>query len=289
METHVNHAAIGAFTLVVLSIAFGFIFWIKHFDEGSQRVPFEMQFSGTVSGLAPGAEIFFNGIKVGSVSDISFSASDPNVIRVRSSVEKSTPIKADSQARISTNLLTGVAYVEILGGSANLDNLLAANPPATLVGQPPSDLLPALGRVAGKLDASVDRLNRFLDDVQPSAKRTVDNVETFTSALAANSDGIKDLLANVSDLSSNIKGVSTRLNSIVDAVDPAKVKSTVDNANKVMSDTAKFTSRSLDDLSGAIVDFRRAVNQFQRVAQELQKRPNALIFGGDSVQQYNRK
>ncbi len=29
--------------------------------------------------------------------------------------------------------------------------------------------------------------------------------------------------------------------------------------------------------------------QFQRVAQELEKRPNALIFGGDSVQQYNRK
>jgi len=289
METHANHAAIGAFTLVVLSLAFGFIFWIKHYDEGSQRVPFEMQFSGTVSGLAPGAEIFFNGIKVGSVSDISFSASDPNIIRVRSSIEKSTPIKADSQARISTNLLTGVAYVEILGGSANLDDLLAANPPATLIGEPPSDLLPALGRVAGKLDVTVDRLNSFLNDVQPSAKRTVANVETFTSALAANSDGIKDLLANVSDLSSNIKGVSTRLNSIVDAVDPAKVKSTVDNANRVMSDAAKFSSRSLDDLSGAIVDFRRAVNAFQRVAQELEKRPNALIFGGDNVQQYNRK
>jgi len=289
METHANHAAIGAFTLVVLSLAFGFIFWIKHYDEGSQRVPFEMQFSGTVSGLTPGAEIYFNGIKVGNVSDISFSSSDPNIIRVRSSIKKSTPIKADSHARISTNLLTGVAYVEILGGSANLHDLLAANPPATLIGEPPSDLLPALGRVAGKLDATVDRLNSFLDDVQPSAERTVSNVETFTSALAANSDGLKDLLANVSDLSSNIKGVSTRLNSIADAVDPAKVKSTVDNANRVMSDAAKFSSRSFDDLSGAIVDFRRAVNEFQRVAQELEKRPNALIFGGDKVQEYNRK
>jgi len=111
METHVNHAAIGAFTLVVLTLAFGFIFWIKHFDEGGQRVPFEMQFSGTVSGLAPGAEVFFNGIKVGNVTDIGFSASDPNVIRVRSSIQKSTPIKADSDARISTNLLTGVAFI----------------------------------------------------------------------------------------------------------------------------------------------------------------------------------
>lgn len=282
METHVNHAAIGAFTLIVLTLAFGFIFWIKHYDEGGERIAFEMQFSGTVSGLAPGAEIFFNGIKVGNVSDIGFSGSDPNVIRVLGSVQKSTPIKADSDARISTNLLTGVAYIEILGGSANLDNLLAGNPPAILVGEPPSDFLPALGRVAGKLDATVDRLNSFFDEVQPSTKRTIGNVEVFTSALAANSDGLETLLANVADLSNNIKSLS-------DAADPAKIKAIVDNADRVMLAAAKFSSRSADELSAAIVDFRRAVNQVKRVAEQIEKRPNSVIFGGGAVQEYNRR
>lgn len=290
METRANYAAIGLFTLIVVSLAFGFIYWIKRFDQTGEQVGMAMEFSGTVNGLAPGADIFFNGIKVGSVSRLSFSTRDPNIVEVGALIKKSTPIKNDSHARVSVNLLTGVAYVELFGGTPGGSDILAsANP--KLVGDPPAgDFLPALGRAASKIDATMDRVNAFLDDATPSVKRSIGNVESFTKALADNAGGVKDALASIQGLSARLEGVADRVNAIVAAVEPAKVRATVDNVDKVMKDAAKFSGRGLDELTLAISDFRRAVSQIDRIGQSLERNPQQLILGGEgNVREFNRR
>src|SRR3954452_19764642 len=108
METRASYATIGLFTMVVIALTFGFIYWLKRTDGTGERANLPMEFQGTVNGLAGGADVFFNGIKVGAVSNLGFSPRDPNTVEVMTSIRKDTPIKSDSQTRISFNILTGV-------------------------------------------------------------------------------------------------------------------------------------------------------------------------------------
>ena len=54
METRANYATIGIFTLIVIALTFGFIYWLKRYDEAGQRVNLPLEFVGTVNGLAKG-------------------------------------------------------------------------------------------------------------------------------------------------------------------------------------------------------------------------------------------
>jgi phospholipid/cholesterol/gamma-HCH transport system substrate-binding protein len=291
METRASYATIGLFTMVVIALAFGFIYWLKRTDGTGERANLPMEFQGTVNGLASGADVFFNGIKVGAVTNLGFSPSDSNIVEVMTSIRKDTPIKSDSQTRISFNILTGVAYVEIFGGSPSAPSIFTSATPVKLVGQPPAgDLMPALGRAAGQIDAAVSRLNAFLDDVQPSVKKSIVNIEKFTDALGDNAGQVKDVMASIGELSKTVSGVSNRINAITDAIDPNKVRSIVENTDRVTRDASKFSSRGLDELTAAIVDFRRTVSQIDRIASSLEKNPQSLIFGSEgNIRTYNRK
>ena len=70
METRARYAIIGAFTLVVIVLAFGFIYWLKRLDETGIRSTVYFEFEGTVGGLAPGSAVYFAGIKVGNVGEL---------------------------------------------------------------------------------------------------------------------------------------------------------------------------------------------------------------------------
>ena len=59
METRARYVIIGAFTLVVIVLAFGFIYWLKRLDETGIRSTIYFEFHGTVGGLAAGERRLF--------------------------------------------------------------------------------------------------------------------------------------------------------------------------------------------------------------------------------------
>src|SRR4051812_2963178 len=103
METRANYAAIGFFTLLVIALAFGFVYWLKRLDESGIRSTMYVQFTGSVSGLESGGSVYFNGLKVGEVVRLAFNPADPNKINVEASVRADTPVKTDTYAKISSS------------------------------------------------------------------------------------------------------------------------------------------------------------------------------------------
>ena len=62
METRANYATIGVFTLIVIALAFGFIYWLKRYDETGQRTDLRLEFDGTVQaaeGVGPALQLQF--------------------------------------------------------------------------------------------------------------------------------------------------------------------------------------------------------------------------------------
>ena len=82
METRANYALIGLFMLAVTAGAFVFVYWFSRAGEGGDRAIYRVVFDGAVSGLRTGGAVFFNGIKVGEVSDLKLNSQ----IRAKSSL-----------------------------------------------------------------------------------------------------------------------------------------------------------------------------------------------------------
>ena len=116
METRANYALIGAFTLAVIVAAFGFVFWFSGGDKSQRRQPVRVVFSGSVSGLSKGSFVLFNGLRVGEVTDVGFVPDDPRRVVARIEVDRTTPIRTDTRARLEVQMLSGVAQIALVGG-----------------------------------------------------------------------------------------------------------------------------------------------------------------------------
>jgi phospholipid/cholesterol/gamma-HCH transport system substrate-binding protein len=248
----------------VIALALGFIYWLKRLDETGVRKPLIVEFQGTVSGLEAGGSVYFNGLKVGEVTGLHFDPADPNKIRVTTSVREDTPIKTDTYAKISSSLLTGVAYIEMSGGSPAAANVFTLNPPLLIAATGGGDIIAALNQISIKVDRIADRVDKVLADNQDAITQIVGNVRDFSKALAANSDGVKDFLKNVSDMSETIKSLSGKLTGLVDkadtlvaSVDPALVKSTLANVDTAVKRITDATA----DVPGIVGDVKKVVAQ----------------------------
>lgn len=165
METRANYAMIGLFTLGVIAAAFLFVWWAAGRDTRSQ-LPYRIQFTGSVSGLTRGSVVLYNGLKIGEVTSIALSSSDPGKVIAWISVEGTTPINEDTRARLEFQGLTGVASIQMTGGTPNSKRLLVddvTSPPLIIADR--SDFQDLL--------ENAQRLSRRADDVLGHAEKNI--------------------------------------------------------------------------------------------------------------------
>lgn len=117
METRANHLLIGSFVLVFLLGILGFVIWVAKIQVDREFAYYNIQFTGSVTGLAVGGDVRFNGIQVGSVRRISIDPNDASKVRVIVEVASDTPVRTDSVASLELLGITGVSYVQISGGT----------------------------------------------------------------------------------------------------------------------------------------------------------------------------
>ena len=242
METRANYAMIGAFTLAVIAGAFLFIFWFSGGGtKQAGRDSYRIVFSNSVSGLQRGSQVLFNGIKVGEVTNLDL-APDPSEVFATIEVDKRTPVKTDTRARLEYQGLTGVASVALVGGSADAQRLRGIGDQMAEIRAERSDfqnIVETLQDLVRKIDGLVNKADALVSDNAGAISQTVKNAQIFSDALASNADGLKDFMAGVADLGRTIRPLATRLEGLagnvdrlVTAVDPAKVRSIVDNAEE---------------------------------------------------------
>src|SRR5437899_7974735 len=191
METRANYVLIGAFTLAVIAAAFGFVLWFQSLHTTKQRSPLRVGFEGPASGLRNGGSVNFNGIRIGEVMSVKLD--NPRRVVALAMVENSAPIRRDTLVGLEFQGLTGVAAISLKGGDE-------AAPPVPLDedGVPVLSADPnALQDVTEAIRSTLQNVNRIVADNQESVKNSLRNLETFTAALARNSEKIDNVMARV--------------------------------------------------------------------------------------------
>lgn len=258
METKANTALIGAFTLIVLALGFVFVYWLARGSEQGSNVPLTVVFEDPVTGLTVGSLVVFNGINIGTVRTLSLDPERPNVVIAGLSVQPLRSIKTDTQVTLGFQGLTGVGYVEMVGGSPERPPIWEEMPQGpTLVADRSSmqDLLAGARTILARTDETLQAVERIVSENTDDVTQAVRDVRTFTGALAENSDAVDNLIEDVSAASAGIADATARLEGIVDrseallaAADPEQVRAALDN---VVTTTENLAAQS-ENLQGIV-------------------------------------
>jgi phospholipid/cholesterol/gamma-HCH transport system substrate-binding protein len=314
METRANYALIGVFTLAIIAAGFLFVFLISGTSRPAGLQAVRVEFAGSVSGLARGNWVLFNGIRVGEVKDVELLPLDPSHVTALIEVDARVPVRTDTRARLEYTGFTGVASIALLGGNKDAAPLAKSTGggPGIIVAERSDfqDLLETGRRVASQASDVLAKANNLLDENSGPIATSVKNVQKFSDALAVNSDGIKDFLGAMSDIGKAMGPLSAKLttlandtDNVVKAVDPETVKSIVKDMSSI---TAKLNAAAdkidpvltnlngflaTGDSKGTFGEIAEAAKSIRKLADNLDVRTKELTinvnrFASSGLRQY---
>jgi phospholipid/cholesterol/gamma-HCH transport system substrate-binding protein len=214
MEIRARYFLIGLFVLFVAAGVVGFVCWLYNTGGLTERTAYQIRFDGPVAGLSAGSEVLFNGITVGEVTRLRLSPDNPEEVIATIAIDKRTPVRTDTHVGLAFSGLTGTASVALAGGTPS------APAPTSVDGQPPL-LVADSAALKDAFQAGRDvltHLDEILTDNRASLHDAIDNIDTFSAALAANSDKVSALLDGLAKLTG--AGGSAGENTIYDLTAP---------------------------------------------------------------------
>jgi len=192
VEIRARYVQMGTFTLAVLVAGFAFVYWLNNAGSLRDRAVYRVRFEGSVSGLLKGSAVLFNGIRVGEVTRIDLNAADPRQVHATIVVDRSTPVRLDTTVTIDFQGLTGSPVIALAGGKSQ-------QPLTSTKGEAP--LLVADATASQSMSQAARETLRRLDGIlaenaQP-LRSMIGNLDTFSGALARNSDRLDGIVAGL--------------------------------------------------------------------------------------------
>jgi len=298
METKVNYAIVGAFVLTLsLAIVAG-VLWIS--SGRTARKDYDTYlayFTESVSGLNVEAPVKYRGVQVGTVREIALDKEDPQRVRLVLAIERGVPIKQDTVAILGVQGLTGIAFLDLEGGSRE-SPLLTHKEGETypVISTGPSLLHRLDTRVSAliaDLSETAESINQLIDpDTREALQRTIRDLDSVTHVVAGRSKVIDATLVATARTMKNTARASAELTQLVKQVaqSAAAVEQAADKtarASEAVRATASNASGGMDELrtdtlpelQGLLTDAHVVVSSLARVAQDLERNPNALVVG----------
>jgi phospholipid/cholesterol/gamma-HCH transport system substrate-binding protein len=192
MEVRARYVQMGAFTLAVLALGFGFVYWLNNVGGLRERAVYGVHFEGPVSGLLRGSAVLFNGVRVGEVTALELDPAKPRHVQVMIAIDHDVPVRADTQVGIDFQGLTGSPVIALTGGSSTVP----------LVGAKGERPVLKAGAEAGQSmsQAARDMLRRLdtvlSENAQP-LRNMITNLDAFAAALGRNSDRVDGIVAGL--------------------------------------------------------------------------------------------
>ena len=297
-----NYALVGAFVLVLGAALIAGALWLA--SGGAFQKKYDLYLAieeESVAGLNLNAPVKFNGVDVGKVRDIRIDPDNPERVILLFAIERGTPIKDDTVAILKTQGLTGIAYVELTGGTRDAAPL-GAKPGSDypVIQTKPSlsaRLENVLTSVLAKLDSTSKNINAILSvENQASFKNALADIATVAHTIAARKETLDAGMVNAARTFENSAGASARMGPAIGRVGRAadaiekmgnEVASTSAGAGKTVSavgnDVKRFTSETLPELERLLGELSVLSTSLRRLTEQTERNPSGLLFGRQPV------
>lgn len=292
VETKVNYTIVGLFVILLFAALVAGILWLS---GGAQyRKSYDtylVYMNESVAGLNLNAPVKYRGVEVGRVKRISLDQGER--VRLELDVERGTPIKENTAAILKVQGLTGIAQIELTGGTRDAKPLVAKPGEELPVINSVPSLLTRLDTAVTDLLASFSRVSQSIDSVldadnRRTFKRLLADMATLSGALAARKDAIDAGVLNAARTAENTAKASAELPRLIE-----RVSRSAEALEKMAGDATRTsmavrkTMHGVDQAAEAMVpeleqtlgEMRELSMTLKQVSEEVGRNPNMLLLG----------
>jgi phospholipid/cholesterol/gamma-HCH transport system substrate-binding protein len=298
----VNYPLVGLFVLVLGAVLVAIVLWLA--SGGAFRQKFDLYLAvsdESVAGLNLNAPVKYNGVDVGQVRDIRLDPTNQERVNLLFAIEQGTPIKEDTVAVLKIQGLTGIAYVELSGGTRDSPLLRASGQNRyPLIPTKPSlsaRLENVLSNVLAKLDSTSSSINAILSDANKAAfSSALADIAIVMRTVADRKDTLDAGIANAARTFENASRASAQAGPAIERVSRAsdaiekmgnEVARTSASAGRTMdsagADISRFTAETLPELERLLGELGALSASLRRLSDQTERNPSGLLFGRTAV------
>ena len=302
MEPEARYTLVGTSVLILLALLTAAVVWLVASGQGKDVQTYKIYFAKqSLEGLQNRSDVKMRGIRVGTVTHISFSTRRQGTVEVTLTVAPTTPVRESTQAVVDRNLITGLATIRLV-------NLTEDSPP--LNGPPPGEDEAVIAEGASQLqqfsdtvtqlaenaDQTLQRINETLSaQNQAAITETLDQMRLLTKSankMTARLDGALVSIGGAADsLRSSTREMSGEVHRLADRYDTLGAETTLGirevsgSVRQMSADVARLSIRTDALLSDGDVELRLTAQQLRSAADALGTTarrfgdPRAVLFG----------
>lgn len=300
MDREANYVAVGTFVLVVLAMAAVFVLWYTNSSDRREYQRYEVYFSGSVSGLQEGSTVRYLGVNVGRVARIRLDSRAGDRVLVLVDVDKATPVRPDTVARLSMQGITGLLFID-LSQTPELQRVGADIPSQEypVIRSASSDFdrliagMPALVADANRVMRQVNKV--LADENVQALSSVIHNAQVASESLPQAAKNAAQLIQDTRALVADLRETTHGAGQLINTSGP-QLAATLQNL-KAASDGLSAASRRIDTLlarhEGDLDDFagqglsevtalaaesRAAAAEVRELAKSLREDPSRLLY-----------
>jgi len=310
MEPKVNYLLAGSFVLVLSIVTLGLVVWLGKSDYRGVYDRYYSYMRQSVSGLSVNSSVKYRGVDVGRIKDIALNPENTEEVRLTLDILQGTPIKTDTVATLETQGLTGLATLNLEGGSREAPALVVEPGQEFPVIPSRTSLFFRLDMALSRLlsEDSLSKLFKNLNDFSENAmammsvenrvhiEKTLADLSTISRILAKQGNSINHAIETASESMENLAILTATIN---EEIPPLlnRIQKSAMAVNQVTEDLARtgnvvetvvqdsrpdierFTRETLGETGVLIAELRDLTSTLQRVVQQIEQHPDSIVFG----------
>ncbi len=311
METRSNYAIVGAVVVALTVAMFAAVIFFSRFS-GSDDQKFDIFFKQSITGLAIGSAVAFNGVPVGKIEQIKLLPDTPQFVRVRISIAADVPVLKGTTAQVEGVGFTGVSQIQLSGAMQGQDRITELGPYGVPVIPPRVGGFGALLANAPELLNNISKLTDRLAEVLNPANREsiagiLKNTDRATGALADRAPEIADAIAEARNTLKTATATLKKIDALADTTTNLldndgkplvgdlrhAIKSAESSLARIdaLTEAAKpgietFSTQTLPEAGQLVRDLREVTNNLGAVAAKLDEDPAGALIGGRTLPDY---
>jgi phospholipid/cholesterol/gamma-HCH transport system substrate-binding protein len=297
MEPRVHYVVVGIFVLLLGSATVGLSLWLAFGNVSHEYRTYRVYMNESVSGLFIDAPVKYRGVQVGRVKELTLMPDNPELVQITMDINATVSIKEDTTATLAVQGVTGIASIELSGGSLE-SPLLKAKP-----GEPYPVIQPGqslFNRVDATVSELIGNLNMVTHDLHalltPQTRSRfesiLENVDALTASVAEQRVAVGESIKSFATFSSNAADASAQLPQLMTRLDTAvsTLQTMADDISLATREVREqvhaggdslqtLGGRTLPEMEALLAEMRQLTSSFQRLSDRLEEDPRAVLYG----------
>jgi len=257
MERDANYTAVGAFVLLIATMAALFVYWYAGSSDARDYQRYEIYFEGSVSGLNRGSTVRYLGVEVGRVVTIRIDKRASDRVQVIADIDSHTPISKETLASLSMQGVTGLLYIDLLAnGKGRMPSVPSEQYPVIDSVQSNFDrLLASLPDLVGRAAEVTDRASRVLSDENIAAlPSTMKHLEKSAATLPKTMEDASQVVADLRTTLVDVRAAAAGARQLIDTSGPdlaaasQRIRAISENLDKTTANLDKLMTEHREDL-----------------------------------------